>query len=151
MIGADAGAILAGAFNGEMLAFTIDLGTGDIIDLWTVAAPANGSSVVLYTAASDFGLTDGSPAIKFTVESFSIIDLGDDAVTGSATFDPFNPTFSNGDFEQLDKGDQVTIPASVDLEAFETDPALGWMVVTHDDANGPEQANLLPVGTLPAP
>ncbi len=151
VIGADSGAILAGAFNGEMLAFTIDLGTGDIIDLWSVAAPANGSSVVLYTAASDFGLTDGSPAIRFTVESFSLIDLGDDAVTGTASFDPFNPTFSNGDFEQLDKGDQVTIPASVDLEAFETNPALGWMVVSHDDANGPEQANLLPVGTLPAP
>jgi hypothetical protein len=45
----------------------------------------------------------------------------------------------------------VTIPLTVDLAAFEANPALGWLIVTNDDANGKRQADRVPIGTLPAP
>ena len=107
--------------------------TGGLVDIWTVSAPTNGSTIVIFAAASDFGLTDGSGPFDYAVDTFSLEGFGDDSTSGVAGFDPFHPALSQGDFIGLDHGDAATLPVSVDLAQFATAPALGWMVVTMDD------------------
>ncbi len=145
VIAADSGLVLTGIPNGQVLGFVVDLSTGDLVDIWTVSAPANGSTIVIYAAASDFGLTDGGGPFDYAVDTFSLQDFGDDSTTGFAGFDPFHPAVSQGDFVGLDSGDRAGLPVTVDLARFGDAPALGWMVVTMDDANGAAQANLISV------
>jgi len=115
------------------------------VDLWTVSAPTNGSTIVVYAAASDFGLTDGSDPIDYSVESLSLEGFGDDATSGHATFDPFHPAVSQGDFIGLDHNDAASLPVTVDLAQFAKTSSLGWMIVTMDDANGGRQADLVSI------
>jgi hypothetical protein len=49
----------------------------------------------------------------------------------------------------LRRGASASLGVSVNEAGFAADPALGWMVVTLDDANGADQADLVPVGALP--
>jgi hypothetical protein len=51
----------------------------------------------------------------------------------------------------LTHGQSVQLPLTVDTARFATDPALGWLIASNDDANGRRQADLIPIGTLPTP
>ena len=145
VLAADSGLVLTGSTNGQVLGIVVDLTTSDIVDIWTVSAPVNGSTMVIYAAASDFGLADGDPAFGYSVDAFSLEGFGDDSTSGIATFDPFHPALSQGDFVGLDQGDTLALPVSVDLTRFAAAPAIGWMFVTMDDINGGRQADLLSV------
>jgi hypothetical protein len=148
VIAADSGLVLAGSPNGQVLGIVVDLTTGDVVDLWTVSGPTNGSTIVVYAAASDFGLTAASGPFDYAVDTFSLEGFGDDETSGFAGFDPFQPAVSQGDFIGLDHGDHATLPVSVDLAHFGPAPALGWMIVTMDDANGGRQADLVSVADV---
>jgi minor extracellular serine protease Vpr len=143
VIAADSGLVLTGSVNGQVLGIVVDLSTGGLVDLWTVSAPTNGSTMVIYAAASDFGVTAASGPFDYAVDTFSLEGFGDDATSGFAGFDPFQPAVSQGDFIGLDHGDHATLPVTVDLAHFGAAPALGWMIVTMDDANGGRQADLV--------
>ena len=104
--------------------------------------------MVIYAAASDFGLADGSGAFDYSVDAISLEGFGTDSTSGTASFDPFHPAVSQGDFIGLAHGDHVALPVSVDLTSFAAAPALGWMVVTMDDANGASQADLVSVASM---
>lgn len=145
VIAADSGLILTGAVNGQTLAFVVDLTSGALVDIWTVSAPVNGSTMVIFAAASDFGLADGSGAFDYAVDALSIEGFGTDSTSGTASFDPYHSAVSQGDFVGLDRGDHVALPVSIDLAQYDDAPALGWMVVTMDDRNGGAQADLVSV------
>jgi minor extracellular serine protease Vpr len=145
VIAADSGLVLAGSPNGQVLGIVVDLSTGGLVDIWTVSAPTNGSTIVVFAAASDFGLTASSGPFDYAVDTFSLEGFGDDSTSGLAGFDAFHPALSQGDFIGLDRGDRVNLPVSVDLARFAAAPAFGWMVVTMDDRNGGAQADLVSV------
>lgn len=145
VIAADGGLVLTGSTNGQTLAFVVDLTTGGLVDIWTVSAPVNGSTIVIYAAASDFSLNDTSPPFGYSVDAFSLEGFGNDSTSGTATFDPFHPALSQGDFATLAHGAHINLPISVDLANFAAAPALGWMIVTMDDRNGGRQADLVSV------
>jgi minor extracellular serine protease Vpr len=149
VIGVDGGAVLAAAFDGRMLSFTVNAKTGAIIDAWLVAAPANGSTVELPVLASEIGLSTGSSSFDYSAAGFSIFGGPFDVASGVGHFDALAPAVSQGDFVSLGRGDSATLGVSVNEAGFATTPALGWMVVTLDDANGGAQADLVPVDTLP--
>ena len=148
VIAADSGLVLTGSSNGQVLGIVVDLTTGGLVDLWTVSGPTNGSTIVIYAAASDFGLTEASGPFDYAVDTFSLEGFGDDETSGFAGFDPFHSAVSQGDFIGLDHGDHATLPVSVDLAHFGAAPALGWMIVTMDDANGGRQADLVSVADV---
>jgi hypothetical protein len=150
VVGVDGGAVLAaGAFDGRMLSFTINAHTGQIIDAFTVGAPANGSTVELPALASDMGLTAGSSSFDYTAAGFSIFGGPFDVASGVGHFDALHPAVSQGDFLSVGRGGSAALGVSVNKAGFAANPALGWMVVTLDDANGAAQADLVPVGSLP--
>ncbi|HEX7472267.1 MAG TPA: S8 family serine peptidase, partial [Candidatus Limnocylindrales bacterium] len=145
VIAADSGLVLTGSSNGQVLGFVVELTGGTLVDIWNVSAPTNGSTMVIYAAASDFGLADGSGAFDYSVDATSLEGFGEDHTSGTASFDPFHSALSQGDFVTLTHGGHATLPVSVDLAHFADAPALGWMVVTMDDRNGAPQADLLSV------
>jgi minor extracellular serine protease Vpr len=150
VVGVDGGAVLAaGAFDGRMLSFTINATTGRVIRAFTVAAPANGSTVELPALASDMGLNGGSSSFDYSAAGFSIFGGPFDVASGVGHFDALHPAISQGDFLSIGRGGSAALGVSVNKAGFAANPALGWMVVTLDDANGAAQADLVPVGALP--
>ena len=152
VVGVDLGAVLNGAFNGQMASFVIDASTGAIVDAFYADAPMNGSVVELPLLASDLGLSQnpsnpgpgkrGGQSQQFTyaVNAFWLVGGGVDS-TSAATFNPFVPPVSSGDFATLPPGSATAMSLTVDKDQQKKTPALGWLVVSVDDANGAAQAD----------
>lgn len=151
LVGFDSGALFAGAFDGAVLSFLFDA-DGNLVDLWPAVAPTNGSTYLLATAASSLGLTGGASSFDYDTFAYStFLDIPSDDASNTGHFDGLAPALSTGAFTLLAKGASVTVPLTVDTAAFATDPALGWLIASNDDANGRSQADLIPIGTLPTP
>jgi minor extracellular serine protease Vpr len=149
VVGVDLGAVLAGAFNGQFASFIFD-DEGNLINAWVATAPMNGSTVVLPTLASDIGLDPAvnSTKIRYTVTGFSIVPEGLVDVTGVGEFRSHQPPVSTGQSFNLAPGGSATAQVTVDRGKVSGSPVLGWMFVSHDDANGAAQADLIPLGDL---
>ena len=150
VVALDLGAVLAGSFNGTLASFTFDA-SGALVDAFLADAPMNGSVVELPALASDMGITSGAPAFTYSVTGFDLVSGDVHSLDATATFNAFAPAVSNGQFAVLVPGSSATLPLAVDLAGQTAAPALGWMVVSLDNANGAAQAALIPVGKLPAP
>ena len=71
-------------------------------------------------------------------------------MAGQALYNAFSPSVSNGQFVPLAAGASAKLGLSVDTRLQARAPALGWMVVSLDNANGALQAALIPVGKVPS-
>jgi minor extracellular serine protease Vpr len=147
VVGVDLGAVLAGSFNGQFASFIFDA-AGNLINAWVATAPMNGSTVVLPTLASDIGLDTGSTKFRYSVTGFSIVPEGLVDTTSVGEFRSHQPAVSTGQSFNLAPGGSATATVTVDRGKFAGSPVLGWMFVSHDDANGAAQADLVPVGSL---
>ncbi|MEX1357212.1 MAG: S8 family serine peptidase [Gaiellaceae bacterium] len=149
VVGVDLGAVLAGSFNGQFASFIFDA-AGNLVNAWVATAPMNGSTIVLPTLASDIGLDPAvnSTRFRYSVNGFSLIPGGIVDTTGIGQFRSHEPPVSTGQSFTLAPGGTANATVSVDRGKFAAAPQLGWMFVSHDDANGAAQADLIPVGTL---
>ena len=148
VVALDDGALFTGSFNGVLDAFTFDAG-GNLIDAFNADAPMNGSVIELPALASDMGITAAAPSLSYAITGFDLSTGAVDAVAGTAAYNAFAPSTSNGDFVSLASGKSATLQLSVDTAGQKAAPALGWMIVSLDNRNGAAQAALLPVGKLP--
>jgi hypothetical protein len=148
VVGVDLGAVLTGSFDGVEASFTFDA-SGDLIDAWYADAPMNGSVIELPALASDMGITSAAPGFSYSITGFDLIYGTIDAVPGSAKFNAFTPSVSNGQFVALASGKSATLPLSVSPALQATTPSLGWMIASLDNRNGAAQAALVSVGKLP--
>ncbi|MFL5680808.1 MAG: S8 family serine peptidase [Chloroflexota bacterium] len=147
VVGVDFGFVTAGAFDGRVAAFTID-SANNVVDGWVADGPANGSTIILPTLASEIGQASDNARFTYSVTGFSVEDGSlVDAVAGQASFSAKKPPVSTGDFIQVNPGASATLNVAVDKGKFAVGPVKGWMVVTLDDPNGAAQADLIPVGT----
>jgi minor extracellular serine protease Vpr len=147
VVGVDLGAVLLGAFNGQMASFIFDA-AGNLVNAWLAEAPMNSSTVLLPTLASDIGLK-GDRQFSYLVLGHSVAPGGvPDDLTTWAKFDVRNPGISSGAAAALAPGASATLPLSVDFDKLRSAPALGWLAVTVDDAAGAAQADEIPVGTV---
>ena len=148
VFGFDLGAVLTGSFNGQYASFTENISTGDIVDAFFADAPMNGSTIELPTLASDVGLspTGGSKKQQFsyTVNAFSIVPGSFVDTTGTATYNPFDPAVSSGDFAAVAAGGSASLPLTVHKSQLQIQSPLGWLVASVDDANGAPQAAEIP-------
>jgi subtilisin family serine protease len=148
VVGADLGAITTGSFDGVEASFTFDA-SGNLIDAFYADAPMNGSVIELPAIASDMGITSAAPTFSYAITGVDLINGTIDSVPGTAPYNAFTPSLSNGQFISLASGASATLPLSANLSLQKTTPSLGWMVVSLDNANGAAQAALIPVGHLP--
>ena len=169
VVGVDIGAVLAGSFDGRFASVVFDAETGDLVNAWVAEAPMNGSTMVLPFLASDIGIS-GRPVrnpfttIEFQAYSFSIVpaDDGDEATPEVNTLEDITAPAriglggllgsSRGGSSSvlLAPGESAVIPAPTPL-LQQTLGAKGWMIVTHDDANGAAQADLVPAPSIDLP
>jgi subtilisin family serine protease len=150
VVGIDLGFVLTGSFNGQFASFVVDAKTGNIVDAFLADAPTNSSTVELPLLASDLGLHAADTSFHYTVNGFNLFP-GSATVdtTGSAAFNVAKPGVSSGNFAgALAPGSSTTLPLSVDFDKFQGAPALGWLVVSLDDASGAAQADEVPVGAI---
>jgi subtilisin family serine protease len=163
VVGVDLGAILAGSFDGRFASFVFDA-EGTLINAWVAEAPMNGSTMLLPALASDLGIASNgrqlpTRELTFQVESFSIIpeDDGDENtpdnellqdVTSPATLQ-YASLLGSSSFPGASSpvvvppGGTASVPVPAGFFGSSTG-GLGWMIVTHDDANGAPQADLVP-------
>jgi hypothetical protein len=106
--------------------------------------------VELPALASELGLHSGNASFHYSVAGFNNFpDSATVDTTSAAAYDVAKPGVSSGAFVGgLASGGSTTLPLSVDFGKFQSAPALGWLVVTMDDANGAAQADEVPVGTI---
>ncbi len=142
ILAADFGLVAFGDPTGDIAAFTIDLATFDIVDVESVFAPNNGSVVAVPVLASVLGAT-GPMGVSVSTNTVMELAMSDDVATGY--YDPTRPAVSNGDFFALDPLASANLPTSVDAEAAAQQGALGWLVVSVDDAAGSREADRVPL------
>ena len=139
---ADTGLVLTGTADGTMSSFTQNLATGDLVDVWTAPAPANGSTIELPVLASSLGLTAASGPITVAAFGYTILYAAPgDEVNGTASFNPFQPVVSQGDFVSLNPGQTKSIPVQVDSTQLASQTSAGWLVVNLDDRAGISEAD----------
>jgi hypothetical protein len=149
VVSLDLGLLETGSFDGITASFTFDA-AGNMKDAFLADAPLNGSVVELPALATDLGLKSSSAAFSYSVTGFDLITGNVDAVAGQALYNAFSPSVSNGQSVPLAAGASAKLGLSVDTRLQARAPALGWMVVSLDNANGASQAALVPVGKLPS-
>lgn len=132
-----------GAPNGNLSTYVRDLAT-DVVFITPALAPTDGSATLALVYASDIGLVAGSaPATIRLAYTGSWLDDSFDDYPGTASISPFDPQTSSGDFITL--GVNASSPLAVTARAPKAGEvrALGWMIVTLDDASGRAQSDLV--------
>jgi hypothetical protein len=158
VVGADLGALTAGTSNGQMAVAVFDLRpkSGNAGSIQFLAdAPIDSSTIVLPVNIAQLCRT-GSPCLsasnpRFTYHAvaFGLTDNTVDAVDGTASFNAFSPAISTGMFDVVAPNASKTEQVSVDKAEWATTPALGFMIVSHENRSAAE-AQTIKVGvTLP--
>ena len=146
VVAIDLGLVTTGSANGQMAVAVFDLINGGGSINFLAEAPTDGSTVELPVFASSIGITAANPRFTYTATASDNFDGVTVSLPGKASFNAFSPSVSNAMFEPVAPGGSVNVPITVDPVEFAKTPALGFMVVTEDNAAGSSQAHLLRLG-----
>jgi minor extracellular serine protease Vpr len=149
LVGIDNGLFTSGSPDGVMTAFLLDLSTSKIVDVWDAYAPNNGSIVQLPFLLAKVESESSSSLWSFLVEAYTVVADADADYTAVGSYDPSSPAVSNGDYDQLDPGQTISLPVDVDAAEAVTQGALGWLVVSVDDSAGSREADRVPLRAKP--
>ena len=149
VIGAlDHGFVTSGTPDGKEGCFVLRLSDGEITDAALTRGPANSSTVRCGVLASAIGV---SGAFSYGAAAASLLSPIAYQLPTVASFNPFQPAISQGDHLALAPGKSGNLSLWIDRSAFAATPALGWMIVSPDNAAGPDQAATIPaVPAVPA-
>src|SRR6266850_1352112 len=154
IVGVDQGAVQLGAFNGVMGSFVFSKRSPGASIAFLALAPTDSSTALLPVLSSQLCRT-GEPCLSKTVNprltyhavSFDLVNGGNKVVAGSAKYNPWSSSISQGDFLTVPPGASGSTTVSVNSAEAALTPALGLMVVTFDNKAGGEEAQLIPVRT----
>ena len=145
----DFGAITGGDFDGVDAVAVFDINEGGATINYLADAPTDSSTMVVPV---DFAqLTDSSAATSlgganqrftYSVIATGLTDGTQDTSDMSAVFNPFNPAVNTGMFDPLPPGGHAIEALTVNGAEQALSPALGWMVVSHENASR-DEANFI--------
>jgi subtilisin family serine protease len=138
----DGGLATTGDVNGTSQVFVQNVATKATVSRFLAQAPTDSSTILLPVYASDLGMTSAQ-AFTYAAAGFSIITSAEDAVEGTATYNPWAPALETGQFETVAPGATVSVPVAVNAAEFAKQKPLGVMVVSTDNAAGAGEALLL--------
>ena len=141
----DLGRVLTGAYDGQVGTFILDFATGNLSVYFLAYAPTDGSSIVMPVPAAAIGVSPSNPRFAYTAGAVTVNSEDFDAFESWALFNPFTNAISTGAFAVVNPGDRIHVPFTVDAVEWTKTPALGLMIVTQDNKNGSDEANLLKV------
>jgi minor extracellular serine protease Vpr len=143
-VAVDLGAVLTGSFNGQVGSFVFDLVNGGAVFNGPLfASPTDSSTLLIQLTASQLGLTPAAGNFEYTAVSFSLEGAGVDPMKGKAGFNPFTPALTNFPFEGVAPNGTASDTVAIDPVAFDVQKMLGVMVLTHDNASGAGEAQLI--------
>ncbi|HEX7949125.1 MAG TPA: S8 family serine peptidase [Candidatus Limnocylindrales bacterium] len=142
----DHGIVTTGTPDGEEGCFVLRVSDDTVTDAAIVKGPANGSTVRCGVLASAIGV---SGAFTYAAASASLVSPTQVQLPGLASFNAFQPAISQGDHLTLAPGQSSNLSLWIDRPAFAASPALGWMIVSPDNAPGPAQAATIPAVAAP--
>ncbi len=152
VVGADQGAITAGAFNGRMGSFVFGLRSGAGFLDFLAIAPTDSSTALLPVRSSRLCLPNepclsaANPRITYRAVAFDLINGGVDEVKGTAKYNVWASAISQGGFTTVAPGaTDSTVGIAVNSAEWKLTPAKGLMVVTLDNKSGDDEAQLIPV------
>ena len=93
--------------------------------------------------SSRLGLTAADGNFEYTAVSFSLEGPGVDPMKGKAGFNPWTPALTNFPFYSVPVNGSASDSVAIDPAAFETQKLLGVMLVTHENAVGAGEAQLV--------
>ena len=148
--GADLGSLTAGSSSGEMAVAVFDLRTNAGSIQFLADAPTDSSTLVLpvniaqLCAAGSPCLSASNPRFKYHAVAFGLTDETVDEVDGVASFNAFTPAVSTGMFDVVAPNGTAAETVTLNAAEFAKTPALGLMVVSHDNPSA-DEAQLIPV------
>jgi subtilisin family serine protease len=154
VVGVDVGAVTAGSFDGVMGSFVFSTRSPGASRLFNAWAPHDGTTLLLPFRNDQLCRTSepclrssSNPRFTYGAVSFDLANGGVDPIVGTAKFNPFSSSISQGMFVgNLAPGAEANVPMSIDPTEWALTPAKGFMVVTHDDRAGGEEAELQELG-----
>jgi subtilisin family serine protease len=154
VVAGDYGALTTGDFDGVDAVAVFDLNEGGGTINYLADAPTDSSTIVLPV---DFAqLTDASAAtslgganqrITYSVIATGLTDGTSDTSDTSAVFNPFNSAVDTGMFDVLPPGGSATEALTVNAAEQAQSPALGWMIVSHENPSD-DEANFIALPPL---
>ena len=148
VVGIDLGLITgADGFDGRIATAVFNLHTGDGFIDFLAAAPTDGSTILLPVLAARLGLNPATrPRFAYTANARDLIRTGaSDAFTGWAKYNAYSSAITDGQFGVLPPNAAGSVPFAVNMAELALTPALGLMVVTQDNKNGKDEANLVKI------
>ncbi len=148
----DAGAITTGTFNGTMGFYVFSHRTGSGSS-YAGEVSTDGSTILIYVDFAQLcmaGLSDpcfaaGDGRISYTAAGFGLFDGNVYEVPGQAKYNVLSSSITQGDYLTLNPGAVANPTVSIDTAEAALTPALGVMVVTHDNKAGAGEAQLIKV------
>ena len=144
VVGVDYGLLTTGDVTGELATAVFDLRTGDGSIEFFADAPFDSSTLVLPVLISQLCqagspcLSPANPRLRYHVSSQSIADTETDTIAGTAAFNPFTPALGASPAAEVAPGRTVQETVQVNKAELARTPALGWMVVSHDNRSRDE-------------
>ncbi len=157
VVAGDYGALTTGSFDGVDAVAVLDLNEGGGTIDYLADAPTDSSTIVLPV---DFAqLTDSDPTtslggsnakalggvnqrITYSVIATGLTDGTMDTSDTSAVFNPFSPAVNTGMYDVLPPGGTATEALTVNAAEQAHSPALGWMIVSHENTSN-DEANFI--------
>jgi len=157
--GVDQGAVQLGAFNGVMGSFVFSTRSPGASIAFLAAAPTDSSTALLPVRSSQLCRvnepclskeenSEQKKSARFTYHavSFDLVNGGQKVVAGSAKYNAWSSSISQGGFVTVAPGaTDATTVISVNSAESNLTPALGLMVVTFDNKSGADEAQLIRV------
>jgi hypothetical protein len=146
LVAIDLGLITTGAFNGQVIAAYFD-GDFNLIDADFFAyAPYDSSTILIPVLAASIGVNPANPRFSYSVTGYDLVQTGvSDSFAKWAKYNAFGSAITDAQFGPVAPNANVAVPFSVNIAEQAITPALGLMVVTQDNKNGKEEANLLKI------
>jgi minor extracellular serine protease Vpr len=154
VVGADFGAVTSGSFSGQLASFVFSTRSpGFSGTIFGADAPTDSSTALLPVRSSQLCRAGepclsktANPRLTYRAVSFDLANGGSKVGAGSAKFNAWASSISQGDYVTVAPGttDASTTISVNSAEAART-PALGLMIVTMDNKSGPDEAQLIPV------
>jgi minor extracellular serine protease Vpr len=155
VVGADLGALQTGTSSGQMAVAVFDLRTNAGSIQFLADAPTDSSTIVLpvnisqLCAAGSPCLSASNPRFTYHAVAFGLTDNTQDTVDGTASFNAFAPAISTGMFDVVAPNASATETVSVDKAEWATTPALGLLIVSHDNRAADEAQTVKVTVKLP--
>ena len=151
LVGADLGALTTGSFDGRTVSALFDLNEGGALIEYVADAPTDSSTMVLTADLADFTDTHAATSLDGTVNKritywvtgYGLTDNTKDTTASTAVFNPFGPAVNTGMFDAVAGNGSATETLTINAGEQALSPALGWMVISHENPSGKDEAQLI--------